>query len=435
MFTPGRYMVVDDELSELRILVDALHGIGAPCVGVHYTGRPLDPARFAGVRVLFCDLHLVPTGGDTAQYAAIEALLRSNVNPAIGGPYLLILWTKHEEKISELRAFLQGRLEPAKKPIAILCLDKAVYLSPQGEISKPEELVAAITDRISGSPQLRALISWEADVLAAAGATLAEIGDLVPLDQRDHASFSNGLDGVLSRLAVAAVGAPNVERDRRAAINTALAPILADRIINAPARPQEQGVWDRAITRQKEMAPFDAVQIGRMNRLLHLSMPPAELVGPTDWGAVLLLPEPEREDAAMKERFGIGYNTLLHDIFRIERKERPGCTPVLIRIGAVCDYAQHKPGPVPYVLGLLVPATTARRECAQPKSELENPIFLIDDERGPERLFVNARFQISLVQPPPTWTPLFRIREQALMMIAAHVAEYVTRPGVVKLPN
>lgn len=39
--------------------MDALHVKGAPCLGVHYTGKPLNKAAFAGVRVLFSDLFLL----------------------------------------------------------------------------------------------------------------------------------------------------------------------------------------------------------------------------------------------------------------------------------------------------------------------------------------------------------------------------------------
>ena len=137
----------------------------------------------------------------------------------------------------------------------------------------------------------------------------------------------------------------------------------------------------------------------------------------------------------MMARFGMRYQELLSQVFHIERKDRLGCTPVVVRIGAVCDHAQRKPGPLPYVLGLLVPTTTARKDLTPLKAELESPVFLIDNSQTPVRLYTNARFQISMVEPPHDWNALFRIREQALMMIATHVGEYVTRPGLVRLPG
>jgi len=434
MFTPGRYIVIDDEADQLQMLIEALHGLGAPCVGVHYTGHELDPTIFAGVRLLFCDLNLLPGGSPGhQQYGIVQSLLETYVNPAVGGPYVLILWTKHEEELVQVRAFLEARLPSEKKPLAVLALDKTLYIV-DGKLTNTEGLKTEIRERISESPQLRALMSWEADVLTAAGTTLAEIAQLARLgDEAD--GLGAKLDGVLSRLAVAAVGTQNVERDRRGAINAALAPILADRIMNAPTRPENQEVWTVAITRQSHLPDIDNEQTGRINRLLHLSVPPAEQINATDWGAVLLLPEEERIEAAMLARFGVKYPELLSQVFHVEREDRSRCTPVLVRIGAVCDYAQRRLGPILYVLGLLVPAEIKRKDQPPPKAELESPVFVIDTAHGPVRLYSNARFQISMVQPPLEWTPLFRIREQALMLIAAHVAEYVTRPGMVKLPQ
>ena len=430
MFTAGRYVIVDDERDQLGMLVDALHARGAPCVGVHYTGKPLNKAAFAGVRVLFSDLFLLQgVNQPLLQYAALEAMIRNNVDPAIGGPFLLIVWTTHDEQVEGLRTYLRERLEARLRPLAVLTLDKKPYLDGKAD------LAAAVHDQVNASPQIRALIAWEEDVLSAAGATLSAVSDLVPAEHRDVDSFSGLLDGTLSRLAVAFAGRPNVPADRRGAINGALAPILADRIANAPPRAELAGVWDAAVTKDQALPDIDDRQVGRMNRMLHLAVPPGEPVAATDWGATLLLPETERADGPMAQRFGMRYGEVMSQVFRLERADRARCTPVLVRTGAVCDAAQRKPGPLPYLLGVLVPADVVQKATAPLKSELASPLLLLDEETGPFHLFVNARFQISMVSPTADWSPLFRIREQLLAVIAAHAAEYQTRPGIVKLPE
>jgi len=50
------------------------------------------------VRILFCDLHLLPGGNVRTQHAAIESLLRSNIDPAKSGPYLLARSMHQENK-------------------------------------------------------------------------------------------------------------------------------------------------------------------------------------------------------------------------------------------------------------------------------------------------------------------------------------------------
>jgi hypothetical protein len=432
VFSPGRYIVVDDQVDELRILVEALHDIGAPCLGVRYTGKPLDPAAFAGVRVLFSDLNLLSGGNPKQQFGAIEAMLRQNIDPSVSGPYILVLWTSLQPQIDGLRAYLQERLDPQKRPLAVLGLDKSLYIV-NGKLEKPKDLADAITDRISASPQIRALIAWEGEVLAAAGATLAEVTELVPVQERDVAGFSEKLDGVLSCLAVAAAGAPNVETDRRAAINAALAPVLADRIANTRKGAGRAEVWDQAITRHKDLPELDDEQIGRMNRVLHVAMPNAENLRAKDWGAVLQLPAEALTDDETLRQFGLPYAELMSQVFCIDRRDRARTPLVAVRIGAICDHAQQKSGPVPYVLGVLVPTTVERKKMVQ-KAEFETPVLVLDPAQGPVRLYINARFQLSMVTPPETWQLVCRLREQLLMMIAAHVGEYVTRPGVIKLP-
>lgn len=432
MFSPGRYLVVDDETSELKLLVDALHADGAPCIGIHWTGAPMNPASFAGVRVLFSDLYLVKGVRDPkVQFSAIEAMLRTYVDPARGGPYILVLWTTHDEDLKGLRAHLRERLEAERMPLAVLALDKKVFLSDPAA----NDLAGAVRAKLAESPEIRPLVSWEMDVLSAAGATLAAITDLIPAAERDVDGFAKKLNGILSRLAVASVGRPNVAADRRGAIGAVLAPILADRIANAPERPDAAGVWDEAIASVDQLPELDSRQVGLMNRMLHVVLPAAEPVGAKDWGAVLTIPKAAQADDPMRQRFGFAYADLLAEAFSLKDEALARARAVVVRTGAVCDHAQRKVGPLPYLLGVVVPLEALPKNRRRIKSELESPILLIDDDSGPVRLLVNARFQISMVEPPADWAPLFRIREQLLSTIAAHAAEYQTRPGVVKLPE
>ena len=87
MFTPPRYIAIDDDEAELDPLVKALHAIGAPCLGLRFDplGLP-ETSLFDGVRVLFTDLHLVQGAASPVQhYDAIASVLETCV-PAGHGP-------------------------------------------------------------------------------------------------------------------------------------------------------------------------------------------------------------------------------------------------------------------------------------------------------------------------------------------------------------
>lgn len=438
MFTPGRYIVVDDLIEDLKPLVDALNQIGAPCLGIHYdVARPLEPKFFAGVRILFFDLHLMPGQGTTAhaRYGHIVQILEKCINP-VGGPYIMVLWTSHVEERDNFAAYVERALEDANlRPLTVLGLDKNKYRDVNGGFAG-HALRADIEQTIASHVQLQALLSWEADVLAAAGATLATLGDLVPKSERSLEKYPQALDGILSRLAVAAAGQQNVTKDIRGAVNSALAPVLLDRILNQQVNKNASDLWARAVTQTQldQRSRMDPQLAGRMNRMLHLAMPPPEGIKPTAWGAVVKLSEAEAGDEAMRRRFGLGKAEVLKE-FRLKDTDAASCTPFLLRIGAVCDYAQSRIGPIPYVLGFIVP-TSLKRSGKAPEAEFErsNPFFELPDQKEPVQLVINARFQVSLVREEVEgWEVLFRIREQFLTMVVAHISAYVTRPGILSL--
>ena len=115
--------------------------------------------------------------------------------------------------------------------------------------------------------------------------SLSTLTALVPEEHRNTASFADGLDEVLSRLAREAVGQPHVAADPRAAIASALAPILADRIVNQEVSAEALELWREAITWEGR-EPLDSDWAGKVNRMLHVAPSTVRTIQTTDWGAV-----------------------------------------------------------------------------------------------------------------------------------------------------
>jgi hypothetical protein len=434
MFSPPRYIAIDDERSELAPLVDALHRIGAPCVGIHFDppGLP-EPSHFAGIRVLFTDLHLIKGAATPTQnYDAVAQIIDTCV-PTDHGPYLLVLWTSHEEERQALADRLQVALAhvPEKMPLAVLGLDKGRFRA--GEGWNGQALQDALREQVEEIPQLAALMSWERDVLAAANATLALVGGLVPPHQRTLGAYAGGLDRALSLLGQAAAGLTSAKADPRAAVTAALAPVLADRILNQGDPHNSAALWHRAVT-FAQGGQLTAMQKASMHRVVHFAVPPAEAVARSDWGAVIPFGAEQREDAAMLARFGATETDLRAREFKLKPTRVTEGRLVLVRGGAACDQAQSNPGPMPMMLGLLAPVSALQPGSRSAAVHCCPEQVLLAGDVEPSSLLVSARF-ISTMVPEDlvAWPdPILRIREQLLMTILVHGATHSFRPGTLR---
>jgi len=433
MFTPARYVIVDDDAAELKQLADCLQKIGAPCLPLKYDeAEGIDAGHLRGVRLLFLDLHLT-TGAQTTDVAQASAVIVGMLEEGVSataGPYVIILWTKHQEQREAFDAYVMANLDPSKRPLAILSLDKNDYL---GGGNAGQKLTDDVGKIIEADPRLRALLDWEREVLKAAGTTLAEVGGLVAAEDRTAARFSERLDEVLSLLAFEAVGEASAQADPYGAVNAALMPILADRIANQRVDATSNAVWKGAVTKIGKVPSPSLVEAARLNSMLHLAASTTEELKPGNWGAVTLLPDAEQEEGPMLARFNLPAKPMLSEIFCLEKKpDRKSSRLCVLRIGASCDYAQNRKGPIAFMLGAIVPAEAIRDPARLPKAEIVTPPLAVGGFEGAVRFVFNAHLTFTMVPAEFTnWEPLCRLREQLLMQITTHGAQHSTRPAII----
>ncbi|WEX09632.1 hypothetical protein [Chelativorans sp. AA-79] len=431
MFTPARYIAIDDDPKELSPLIQALHRLGAPCVGIEFDPEALpSPSLFHGLRILFSDLHLLKGAPASIQHYDTLANILNLCIPETHGPYVLVLWTSHEQERVEFSGRLEQILPLSKRPIAVLALDKKLFGQAAGQWDV-KGIRSAIGEQIASMPQLSALLSWERDVLAAANSTLALVGQLVPDDQRTFTAYPAALDGILSRLAEAAFGASNAPNDPRGAVTAALSPLLSDRILNQAEAPGSADLWKRAVTFPQPGIVLTDAQKAQMNRMAHLAIGPGESVNKTDWGAIIPLSAAQLEDAAMKARFGVTAAHLRDKEFKLKPDRVNDGQLVVIRGGAACDQAQANTGPLPMQLALLVPTDALQNTKRSPAVFLCREQFSLGAPPEPHSLLVHARFGTTVVQDDlPNWLDAsMRLREQLLMTILVHVSAHLMRPG------
>lgn len=446
IFTPPRFVVVDDKPEHLDAILNVFQELGSPCLGVTYEPeKGLDGTNFEGVRALFLNLHLIdhtPTTDDKQHFGLIAKLLEDNIS-ATGGPFVLVVWTAYGQSIEQLKAYLDESIEkPYARPLAVVGLPKDQFIAlDTGKplVNKADALRETVAAKVKHIPQLAALLSWESDVQAAAGETLATLMELVPAENQRSASFADGLGDLLGRLTDAAAG-KNAAANPRAAITSALAPILADRIVNQRGSEAASEAWGRAITGNGG-TPLDPTSSGRVHRMLHVAVPPAETIKPADWGAVVELPEAWWTDEEMTARFGVTRCELLKEEYKLKKGDGERCRWRLVRIGAACDYAQNRSGPLTYLLGLEVPTdvkdlSTFNKRKSLPMSVWFSPTLATESHQDPFVLAVNARYAVNIVQATAeaeAWQPVYRLREQLLMHLIAHAGSYLTRPGIVSM--
>ncbi len=413
------------------MLVDALQGAGVPCLGVRYTDEAGVEARFlSGARVLFLDLHLT-TGAPASDIAVPAGIITTILEEAMQeglAPYIVVLWTKHPDQKVAFEEYLFDNLAPGKRPLKVVGLDKNPFLAA----NTGTKLLDAVTQSICADPRLNVLLQWEREVLSAASRTVGSVVRMVPDLKRTETDFSSDLDRVLSVLAREALGVTHAAADPRTALNNALAPILLDRLANMEISAQDAKVWQKGLTRISEEGLGAQEDAAPLNSMLHIALPQSEHMTSGGRGVVTLVPKIAADaEALIAEMFGLEAKPLLSNLFKIfEKENRKRSGLCLLRVGAACDFAQARKGPIPFVLGAFIPADVERKNL--PLAEFETPPFVLPGFDEPMRMAWNVRMTATRTEAQiASWAPAWRLREQLLAQVTMHGSGYATRPGIV----
>lgn len=442
MFHPPRFVLIDDQPEHLDAILDVFRQLGTPCLGITYDAeRGLGEnasSLLSQVRVLFLDLHLtdmLATTDDSRHFGTIAGILQANISPT-GGPFLLVIWTSYGHEVEGLRRYLDEALRdsaPHARPLAVVRLSKDRYIDKNTGATlsdRAESLHAAVVEAVNEIPQLAALVQWETDVQAATGATLAALVESIPNGGTDSAPVTDGLSDLLTRLAVASAGEVHSRQDPRGAVGAALTPLLADRVAHQETSPAATEKWSNALS-DGSNSGVQSGSAAALNRMLHLALQPAEDVRPDAWGTVVEFPTSEWNDECLNRRFGVTPQSLLADEFKIQAEQHADQRPRLIRVGAVCDYAQSRPGPISYFFGIETPPRRAKQ---LPQSVWTSPPLLLDPSQGVFQLEVNTRFVVTTTsEQVREWRPVYRLREQLLMHLISHGSNHLSRPGLLAL--
>lgn len=456
MFIHSRFVVVDDKYHHLRGIKDSLNFLRMDCHAKLYTDESVaDWESLPGTRILFLDQNLT-TGAtfgsnNKVAFAALADVISKIISPE-SGPYGLVLWAEQPE-LDELKANMFERFvgdDIHLLPVFFTSLKKGDYIDTNsGEIINAVKLREDILQRVSENPQLKALLTWEADVSAAMDAVLRSVTNLVTDTARCSNDFPTELGKVLFRLSQAGSGIDRAEEAPREAINRVLVPILADRILEHDPSSGDAFDWKDSLV-QPTAAPSIKAQ-GLVNTAIHLSF--AKSVGsapilPTELGAVVELPAADL-GGFLDCHFGINEAQFRDSLFKMNEVEWKDCRPRLIQIGAPCDGAQPKPGPLLYLFALEWPFANddGKKVANDPKPNLgmkrkgkdlewASPILDFGDGSNPGR--ISAFKNLALSVPRSTaeaWVPVYRFRDELASEITHAYARHISRIGIVTFPE
>lgn len=456
MLINSRFVIVDDKEHHLSGIKKSLDFLRLDCHSKLYSDEAVaDWVKLPGTRILFLDQNLT-TGatfgsGDQVAFTALEDVLQKIICPQ-SGPYGLVLWAEQPE-VEALKAFLFERLigEDAKQlPVFFTALKKGDYIdTSNGDVRDPEKLRADILEKISESPQLRALLTWEADVAAAADAVLRSIIDLVPTENRASNQFGSELGKVLYKLSQAGAGKDRATENPRESINRVLVPILSDRISEHDPDSGDKFDWGTSLVDPEETGPTIEVQAS-VNTAIHLSfarkagMPK---IAPTELGAVVEFPF-EKTDVVLFEKWGVTEAVLRDKIFQVSEAEWKDCELRLVQIGASCDNAQPNLGPLLYLLAVEWPFALPDGAKAEDKLKLYkkrssklgvewmSPTLKFSSDKNAGKISVFKNLSISITREgSKDWTVAYRFREELISELTQEYARYISRPGIVTLPS
>lgn len=455
MFLGSRIVIVDDKEHHLSAIKKALDSLKLDCHSKLYVEDEVPTwGEIPGMRLLILDQNLIAGAtfgtGNTLAFSAIADVIGKLVCPT-SGPYGIVLWAE-EPQAAELKNFLFERLQgddARKLPVFLSVLPKGEYIDTgTGEARDPQKLKEDLESKMGESAQLRALFSWEADVVAAMDAVLRSVVDLVPDNKRASNDFAAELGKVFYRLSQAGAGIERAKDNPRESINRVLVPILADRIMEHDPQGVAADVWNDALTdipEAEKRAPL-AVEAA-VNSAIHLSYARTAnsiSIEASDLGAVVEYPF-EDIDQSLRDRFGITRELLFdNQFFGVTDAEWEQCELRLVQIGAACDHAQPKEGNLLYLLGLEWPYKNAdgsrangaalHHNKSQRPQEWRSPVVAAGRERKPGRISVFLGCLLGVNRAATAdWNAVYRMREELISKLTQEYARHISRPGIVTL--
>jgi len=464
MFSMPSIVIVDNEQDELTHLQKAFFESGLPCLPVLYIGD--DPSNDSGVdhinvpaglqpRILIIDLNLQRLSSSSLNAKNLVAPIAKVIEKfSKSGPYLLGIWSTHEEEHGEVISLLESRYKnKIALPISWTFISKSEFLSNGQDEAQKSALKSRVQGLINESPIFAALVNWEGRITEAARKTTETLHQLaIPksIDQGYIEQLQKNLSGILAAIGNETLGYHNARDNPGAAMDMGLTPVLSDHL-NSITDPEDGLIWGNALPELGQPHELEQETKAKLNSFYSIE----EVVEsyPLSCRGVFIEINENYVSTAelvskLETRLGAKIPTIMNDEFirpngskSHKRIVRDSVTLGFLEISAECDHAQRKVKLHRYVLGALIPIEHSEYTYFETNGQKKNtahegiyrlPIISI---KGKEYLLkLSFKYQIGAAPNDNKWfgKPLLRIRDQVLADISFRCAQYGSRPGIIR---
>jgi hypothetical protein len=460
-FPTPSVIVVDDNIDELYQLREGLDAAQIPCLAVHYKDdfHQQFTSPFVGVRVLFLDIGLWPGGMDITEPQQIAGVLAGVIESLVSpGPWILIFWTQHAAQAATIMEVLEDRERFPNFPLPLTyeVMDKEVVKraaegnGDERDAAEREKVIQEVKERMSqilSDCPFSAIFEWEGRIAQAASDTLNVVLSLARNEKETQPlpELCKDYGAVMAEIAKQAVGKEVVEKPSQAA-ERGLFPLIMDRIMSLPRKPEYNLAWSATLAGCGREEP------GRL-----AAMP--DHVKPEILNKHYLLEE--RDDFARDQRGvwlevnEIAGGNVFGELFNYTKKQtlaeflnfqgrkfdnptkkglRERCKVGLLECSAECDHAWKKLSILRYVICVLVPKDleiftqypTFNQHAHEGIFQLPEAVI------AGEICFITFNFRLSVgLAPDSTYLgrPLFRLRRDAANDISFRCSQHWARPG------
>ncbi|MGL4588080.1 MAG: hypothetical protein ACRCVQ_13755 [Acinetobacter ursingii] len=219
----GRVIIIDDEIDQALPLINYLSKYRYPFK--YFNGDlenlPEQDNGFDDIRLLFLDLNLVDNSiPDRTHFSKIKAVL-NRVIKEVSYPYLLVVWSRHEETIAEMYDYVFDEVSGMhlKKPCHIIQADKLSYYELNGtEVTGSDfhDLKNLIETELLQFPELKSILQWENAVHLVAHQVSSEIFNL----QGAYKEWAENTRNILSLFAQVSIGSHFSTSDNSTKLNS-----------------------------------------------------------------------------------------------------------------------------------------------------------------------------------------------------------------------